>query len=164
MNGDQNLLAGIGKVDQFAQAGLGFTKSGNHVTTMVLFLLTAREMLNHDFLPHLKCLAEAGAVPGTKEHNKVVCISRRSAFFDQIEAERRKTAEASPRSEWKRFNFRVIECADFKSSNPHFSVSNPINSVYSVKNPLTVKMILERLRGRLRMCRFCHLRRCKVDA
>jgi multisubunit Na+/H+ antiporter MnhB subunit len=56
MNGDQNLLAGIGKVHQFAQAGLGFTKGCNHVTTMVLFLLTAREMLNPKTAIELKLL------------------------------------------------------------------------------------------------------------
>jgi hypothetical protein len=37
MNRDQNFLPGMGHLDQFAQSGLGFTKRGDHVTTMVLF-------------------------------------------------------------------------------------------------------------------------------
>jgi hypothetical protein len=45
MNSNQNLLAGAGKVDQLAQSGLGFTKGCNHVTTLVLILISSREML-----------------------------------------------------------------------------------------------------------------------
>jgi hypothetical protein len=45
MNRDQNLLAGAGKVDQLTQSGLGFTKGSNHVTTLVLFWISSREML-----------------------------------------------------------------------------------------------------------------------
>jgi hypothetical protein len=45
MNRNQNLFAGIGKVNQLAQSGLGFTKGGNHETTMVLILVYSRGML-----------------------------------------------------------------------------------------------------------------------
>jgi hypothetical protein len=38
VDGDEDFLAGIGECDKFAKAGFGFSETGDHVTTMVLFL------------------------------------------------------------------------------------------------------------------------------
>ena len=42
MDRDQDFLAGIGQLHQFAQPGLGFSKGRDHVTTVVLFLIKTR--------------------------------------------------------------------------------------------------------------------------